>query len=160
MQGTEQLHGGGPQSRSKVHSQALNPWPSRLSGHQGPRCTNRRKMNEFWSRVFVVNSITLSHFIYIKKKKKKSEMKITQSLKSSSANDASEPGANQWQDASLVPVLSKLYRHQLILPFWARLGLWIRSVSLTSSVTSSSLVRISHFYRSVLWRRPIQTSHF
>lgn len=70
--------GGGPQSRSKVHSQALNPWPSRLSGHQGPRCTNRRKMNEFWSRVFVVNSITLSHFIYIKKKIRNEDYTITQ----------------------------------------------------------------------------------
>ena len=58
-------------------------------------------------------------------------MKITQALETSSANDASEPGANQWQDASLVPVLSKLYRHQFILPLlsspWTLIKKVIRS---------------------------------
>lgn len=160
MQGTEQLHGGG--APIPEQSSFSGTEPVTLSAQRPPGASLHKQVeNEWILRQGVCGKQHHAESFYIyKKKKKNSEMKITQSLKSSSANDASEPGANQWQDASLVPVLSKLYRHQLILPFWARLGLWIRSVSLTSSVTSSSLVRISHFYRSVLWRRPIQTSHF
>ena len=116
-------------------------------------------MNEFGSRVFVINSITLSHFIK-KKKKKVQKWRLHKNSSHPPQMMQAEPRANQWQDASLVPVLSKLYQHRFILPFelaldseekvtWSHFTSW-KKIKIFISFADIPLLMICIFMTSYL----------
>ena len=107
---------GGPNPRAEFTLRHWTPDPPRLNGPPGASLPKQVENEWIWKQG-VCDKQHHAESFYKKKKKKVQKWRLHKNSSHPPQMMQAEPRANQWQDASLVPVLSKLYQHRFILPF-------------------------------------------